>query len=252
MAYENGKIDFRNISADRFKKALLEEVIAVLPRSSLPKYIPGAGFHTFQPPNSKQLLEECFAKQRRDAETDFQVIQLVSVFILRYKDEFLTYKRTKRLPENRLHYEYSMFFGGHLTDDDIQRAKMFDIFNLDLGMPILDRELSEEIKITKKSYESLVYRGLLYDDTREVSSQHMGIVFDVRLSSREYSINERGFLMKPKFETLAEIEERINEFENWSVMLLDHEKKVLKGIPQKSMGIETGQKGLKNGKSDSD
>ena len=98
--------------APRFKKSLMEEDIVVFPISSLRKYIPEPGLHTILPKNRNSLIAELRPMRRSLAENDFGVIQLVSAFIIRYGDKYLTYKRTKRLPESRLHVWYSIPFGG--------------------------------------------------------------------------------------------------------------------------------------------
>lgn len=210
--------------APRFKKALLEEDIVVFPASSLRKYIKGRGLFTTPVKNRRSLIGELKPMRREDAENNFGVIQLVSAFIIKYGDKFLTYKRTKRLPESRLHGFYSIPFGGHLNPDDI--LPMFDIFDPKIASVVLTRELREEVILPKNQMPEIVYRGLLYDDSREVSKQHLGVVYDVFFSSPEFRIGERGFLMDPKFETLAEIENRINDFENWSWLIVESERQI--------------------------
>lgn len=207
--------------ADRFQKALLDENVVVFPLSSLKKYISGKGFFTTPIENGRTLLDECHTMARRDAEKNFSVIQLVSAFVLKFGSKYLTYKRTKRLPEKRLHGFYSIAFGGHINPDEI--PSLFDIFRPEYAGVFLTRELTEEVKISANHPPVINYKGLLYDDSRDISCQHLGIVYDVELKSAEYEIGERGFLMDPKFETIPEIKARINDFENWSVMLLNHE-----------------------------
>ncbi len=209
--------------ADRYQKALLDEDAVVFPASSLNKYLSGPGLHKTPLGNSQELLWECKPMLRRMAELDTSVIQLVSVFVLKYRNQYLTYKRTKRLPESRLHGYYSVIFGGHLTPQDI--TPLFDIFCPDYGKILITRELQEEVKLPENQIK-IAYRGLLYDDSRELSRQHLGIVYDVELETSEYKIGERGFLMDSKFETIEQIEGRINEFENWSVFIIktEHDK----------------------------
>ncbi len=203
--------------ADRYKRALLDEEIVVFPAASLPKYVPGSGLYPDALQNGWDLLAECNPMQRRVAEEDYSVIQLVSVFIVKYQSSYLTYKRTKRLPENRLHGAYSLVFGGHLNFTDI--PPLFDIFRPEFGARFLQRELSEEVVLPRERPPTLRYRGLLYDSSRALSSQHLGIVYDVLLSNDEYQIGERGFLIDAKFETLDQIEGHLDDFENWSVLI---------------------------------
>ncbi len=208
--------------APRFKKALLEEDIVVFPASSLLKYVRGRGLHTTPIKNRRSLIAELTPMRREVAEKDFNIIQLVSAFIIKFGDKYLTYKRTRRLPESRLHGFYSIPFGGHLNPDDI--LPLFDIFDPQVANVVLTRELREEVILPKNQMPAIVYRGLLYDDSREVSKQHLGVVYDVYFNSPEFSIGERGFLMDPKFETLYEIESRISDFENWSRLIVESER----------------------------
>jgi predicted NUDIX family phosphoesterase len=214
------KPEIQEYVADRYKKALLDENAVVFPATSLKKYLPGPGLHPCPLKNSGELLRECRPMLRRLAESDTTVIQLVSVFILRHNSRYLSYKRTKRLPENRLHGSYSVFFGGHLTPEDIM--PLYDIFQPEYGKIFLVRELQEEVRLPLDS-SKLIYRGLLYDNSREMSRQHLGIVYDVELKTSEYEIGERGFLIDPKFETLDQMEARIDDFENWSIFIIKTE-----------------------------
>jgi len=160
--------------------------------------------------------------RRREAEENVTVIQLVSVFVVHHGERYLTYKRTKRLPEARLHGCYSVAFGGHLNPDDVSR--LLNIFDPALGGALLERELGEELRLKIGEIVNISYRGLLYDDARPVSRQHLGIAYDVFLKTGQFEIGERGFLMDAKFETLQEIQARIGEFENWSEMIVRTEQ----------------------------
>jgi predicted NUDIX family phosphoesterase len=206
--------------AERFQKALFDEDIVVFPSGSLQKYIPGPGLYTGRF-DSASLISECRSMRRREAEGTFDFIQLVSVFVVRYGEKYLTYKRTKRLPESRLHDFYSFSFGGHLNPSDIK--PLLNIFDPGLATPLLLRELGEELKLERGRAPELAYRGLLYDTSREVSRQHIGVTYDVFLPTDRYEIGERGFLMDPRFETLDQILVRKADFENWSVLLIDEE-----------------------------
>ena len=204
--------------APRYTKALFDEDILVFPASSLRTYVKRIGLNLGNA-DSQSIFGECYPMRRRQAEEDQTVVQLVSFYVVRYKNEYLTYKRTKRLPESRLHGYYSIGFGGHLNEDDF--APLFNNTDPDQVFGYIIRELREELRVKPDPVVS--FRGLLYDDSREVSRQHLGIVYDVRLHSRDYEIGERGFLMDPKFETIDEIMRRSDDFENWSVLIAKEE-----------------------------
>ena len=208
--------------ADRYQKALFDEDIVVFPAESLPRYVPGVGIHA-QVFDSDGLLSECRPMRRREAEEDLSVIQLVSLFVVHHGERYLTYKRTRRLPESRLHGCYSIAFGGHLNPDDIR--PLLNIFDPAMGGPLLERELGEELRLKVGDILKITYRGLLYDDSRAVSRQHLGIAYDVYLRSEDFRIGERGFLMDAKFETLGQIFTRIGDFENWSQLIADVERR---------------------------
>ena len=205
--------------AERYQQALFDEDIVVIPAQSLVRYVPHPGLHRGDF-DRDALIDECQPMRRRNAEQDESVIQLVSVFIVRHQNRYLTYKRTRRLPESRLHGFYSIAFGGHLNPNDI--TPLFNVFESD--SPFLTRELHEELRVKDSDIQSLQYRGLLYDDSRPVSRQHLGVTYDVCLNTDRYQIGERGFLMDAKFETLEEISARLQQFENWSILLVEEER----------------------------
>lgn len=219
FALREWKNEHREFVANRFKKALFDEDVVVFEYKLLHKYIHKNGLNT-KVVDLESLLRSCHAMRRLDAEDTKSVIQLVSFYVVKYQDKYLTYKRTKRLPESRLHGYYSIGFGGHLNPDDIPT-----LFRLDApeeSVPFIVRELYEELIL--KVNPTIQFRGLLYDDAREVSKQHLGIVYDVNLSSPDYDIGERGFLIDPKFESLNEILDRSSDFENWSLIIVKEEQ----------------------------
>lgn len=216
------KVERQEFVADRFQKALLDEEIMVFDKSLLAAFIRGPGLEAPRSSHSLELIANCRPMQRRQAEEDMTVVQLISAFVIRHNRQILTYKRTKRLPEARLHGWYSLLFGGHIIADEI--PPLVNAFDPVEGGPFLARELEEEVKLPQFNYGQLTYRGLLYDDSVALSSQHLGIVYDVQLLSQEYEIGERGFLMDSKFESLDEIEQRIGDFENWSVLIARTER----------------------------
>lgn len=207
---------YAEYKADRYQKALLDEDVLVFEASNINKYVPRDGLSTVPLASSVELLAECRPMQRRVAEEDNSVIQLVSVFVVRHEGLVLTHMRTRRLPEDRLHGEYSMFFGGHLNPGDL--PSMFDVFS-DSAIPFLARELEEELCLERAP--AILYKGLLYDTSRELSRQHLGIVYEVLPKSDRFEIGERGFLINAKYESFEEIHKRVEEFENWSALLLD-------------------------------
>lgn len=203
--------------ADRYQKALLDEEVMVFPSTLIDKIIPKPGLLHLTIDDANELVRASFPMQRREAEQDFSVIQLVSAFVVRANGRIATYKRTRRLPEARLHGVFSLLFGGHLNPDDV--PPLFSVFDPAVGPMFIRRELSEELKFSEDPSLTLV--GAVYDPRREVSRQHLGVLYDVVVDpSTTITVGERGFLQQLRFETPAEIEGRIDDFENWSELVL--------------------------------
>lgn len=203
--------------ADRFQKALLDEEIVVFDRELLEELVPCPGLHLMREQDSQHLVANLFPMQRREAEDDPAVVQLVSAFLVVVDGRVATYKRTRRLPESRLHGYYSLLFGGHLNPDDV--PPLFGIFDPVMGPDYIQRELHEELRFDEPPPLELV--GVLYDDRREVSKQHLGVLYRVTpAASNGIEVGERGFLQQLQFETPTEVLGRISDFENWSELVL--------------------------------
>lgn len=207
--------------ADRYQKALLDEEIVVFDTLALRGFFPTDGVTHLTAEQGRDLIAVTFPMQRRIAEETFDVIQLVSQFLVIKDGRVVTHKRTKRLPESRLHGAYSLLFGGHLNPDDI--SPLFSPFDPSAGSMFIDRELQEELKIAGGKQLSLI--GGLYEPSREVSKQHLGILYRVDVPpNASIEIGERGFLMDLRFETIDEISSRLEQFENWSSLVLSELK----------------------------
>jgi len=207
--------------ATRFVKSKLDEDIAVIPRSDLCKLVNGVGYFPGVIDRFK-LSRLAIPMLRRQAEETLDVVQLISVFIVKCGAKFLTHMRSGRLPESRLRGEYSMMLGGHLSMEDFAQLTL-DLFSSDDDLSdctYILRELSEELIV--ETNLTVSSRGFIYDDSREVSTQHIGLVYEVSIDKPSFTIGERGFLLHPKFETVSEIQARRSDFENWSWILMDH------------------------------
>lgn len=202
----------------RRQLALIEEDILVFDASQLRRFVPRDGFN-LTGEDHHGVLSQSYSVRRIEAEERFDIIQLVSVYVVRHYQRYLSYKRTSRLPEKRLQHTYSCFFGGHLTASDLM--PLFRFSDPEQALSLLDRELSEELRIS--SQPEIKFKGLLYDPRTQVSTQHLGIVFCVDLVDDKFEIGEKGFLVDPQFQTTTEMLQRIDQFENWSQLLIETE-----------------------------
>jgi len=208
--------EYEEYIANRFKKRPIDEDILVFPATLLADFVGEPGLHCGEC-DVEALLRACYSMPRVKAEDDPSVIQLVSFYLVQHDKMMLTHKRTKRLPESRLHGFYSVGFGGHLNPDDIPTLFISQFSDIRSALPYIMRELEEELILPRAP--EIDFCGLLYDDARQVSRQHLGMVYDVQLESREFEIGERGFLTNPQFESLENILAHIDDFENWSQLI---------------------------------
>lgn len=141
------------------------------------------------------------------AETNPSLKQLIPyVYVTRGK-EVLTYWRTKKGGEGRLHDKRSLGIGGHVNDTDSKDPK----YAFPYGV---DREIKEEIGIDAKQHD-LIFKGLLYDDSDEVGQVHLGVIynlkveFDTKLKFNDDSLADHAWVhgLECKKE---------KKFENWS------------------------------------
>lgn len=203
--------------ADRFQKALLDEDIVVFDAGILRAFFPDDGITQLDSQQGWDLVTQTYPMQRTEAEATYDVIQLVSQFLVVHHGKIATHKRTRRLPEARLHGVHSLLFGGHLNPDDI--APLFSPFDPVNGPAYITRELSEEVRILDGE-PSLELVGGIYDPRRDVSRQHLGVLYTVRVPDHcDIQIGERGFLQQLAFESVDEIGAHIADFENWSELV---------------------------------
>lgn len=207
---------YQEYQADKKKTQLMEEYLAVFDKNNLSQIIRENGLKETKI-NSDWFKQHCFAKVRFEAEKDFSVIQLISVFLVISGNKVITHTRSARAPESRLHGERSIIFGGHITYDEVN--SLFDPFDPSSTFPLIERELEEEINITNNHIIKPI--GLLYDSKREVSSQHLGIVYLVEMTDEEYEIGEKGYHINDELTSTEDVIKNKNDYENWSLELIE-------------------------------
>lgn len=124
-------------------------------------------------------------KRRGDVETDTSLLQPIPYCIVfcRSTERILSYKRSKKGGETRLHDMYSIGFGGHVNINDVKDClrELDDKSLITAGYPIrlgARRELKEELALTEEDMVALrLFDWYIYDDTSEVSSVHIGLPY---------------------------------------------------------------------------
>jgi predicted NUDIX family phosphoesterase len=155
--------------------------------------------------------------KRKVAESNPAYKQLIPYALLQFKDTIFVYRRGKLLAEKRLHGNFSLGVGGHISVTD---PGLFGTTYED-G---LKREINEEVNIESRYTQRIV--ALLNDDSNDVGKVHFGIVHVLALEKplvkpREKSINETRFL------NMSELQKDIDKFENWSKICIQHIQRLI-------------------------
>ena len=146
-----------------------------------------------QDPSFKQLIPYCIFRHTAPDGS-------VSIF---------QYARGKGGGEARLHAQFSVGIGGHISSLDADDDSPYD-----KGM---QRELDEEVTIGCSYDQHCV--GLINDDQNEVGKVHLGVVHIFDVATQEVTANEME-IEGSGFEPIESILGRLDQFETWSQICL--------------------------------
>lgn len=162
-----------------------------------------------------RIRDHGFFVERRHAEIDPSMKQIIPYCVVTRGERVFLMRRLETGAESRLRGKRSIGVGGHINPVDGTTA-VDDV--VEAGMR---RELEEEVVIDGPWYGHLV--GLLNDDSTEVGSVHLGLVYtvdatgDVRVRETEH--------LEGSFADAAEVRELCtsdrDSFESWSALVID-------------------------------
>src|SRR3546814_9803391 len=118
---------------------------------------------------------------------DHQLVQLIPSFLVFEDDRVLSFRRTRKTPEQRLHDSSSIVFGGHLQAEDNPALFAHDDEEVER---FLFRELHEELGFSPPPRRAR-YVGVLHLTGSAFERPHAGVVFAIdlepgtRVESRE-------------------------------------------------------------------
>ena len=147
------------------------------------------------------------------AEEAPQYKQLISYCVLKDGDNIFRYQRTKKGGESRLHGKWSIGVGGHINPVDVQNTNFQDTY-----LAALKRELGEEVGIEGEFRNNIL--GCIYDDSTPVGRVHFGIVHLLELEPGFHLHIRDEALDNGQFIPLAYLKNHIEDFENWSRLVL--------------------------------
>jgi len=169
------------------------------------------------------LLQKGFFLSREEVEKDEKFLQIIPYVIIRAGDKFLTYKRTSKSGESRLHHKYSLGVGGHINTNDLLKAlsrpPQGESYAESAMLEGVERELQEEVQWSSTAPILALPGPFIYDGTNSVGRVHLGV--SVELVFRE-AINLQGEegegLTQTNWKTLSQILELGEDLEGWSMI----------------------------------
>ena len=131
--------------------------------------------------------------------------------------KYLTYSRNGT--ETRLHGSRSLGIGGHTDICDFYDED-FHLFNspIETIAQATHRELVEEINVAAMFDMTLLDR-IIVDTTNSVGKVHVGLT--TTLIAEQHSIQPQEELHDAKWLTVEELKASIDEYENWSKLIIE-------------------------------
>ena len=171
------------------------------------------------------ILNNIQTVPRPDAEKNYNFKQLVVYAVIKSGGMFLTYRRTPKTGEERLRRKYSIGIGGHVNIGD---TSQLTLFNSAIGegflLEALWREIREEINIESEISKKPKLLCFIDDNSNEVGKVHFGTVWMIEIEKPEVSLRKERGIGKLQFLSIQDLEDRKQEFENWSRLLIDYLK----------------------------
>lgn len=152
------------------------------------------------------ILDAHFFLDRPTAEVSPQYKQIIPYVVIRHGESCYLLQRTPKQTETRLHHKLSIGIGGHVNPD-----------TPDL-MDGLQKELEEEVGVAG-DYD-LAFYGILNDDTTEVGSVHLGLVYILEAHQPSVTVRETD-KMTGRWASAAELATLRDRMETWSEIVYD-------------------------------
>ena len=141
-------------------------------------------------------------------ETDPSYKQIIPYVVFTFNDRYFLMQRQAKASEQRLKNKFSLGIGGHIRQEDMTTASIFDWAN---------REFHEEVNYNDMIEIQTI--GVLNDDSNPVGQVHLGLVLLITGSSPDIAIKSE--LKSGQLLSLQELEPFYDRMETWSQMVCD-------------------------------
>ncbi len=188
------------------------EKVLVFPRDLVGDF---NGVRAFDPHLWMRLLEASSFVDRREAEGSSTHKQLIPYCLIFDGDgRLLSYRRTSKGKEARLHAKYSVGVGGHINPEDGVGGEA-------LVYRAICRELEEEVGLSVDP-DRLSFLGFVNDDDNPVGFVHFGLVVALEISRDERDrLQFETTFAEAIFLPLEELWEKREDYETWSSFVIE-------------------------------
>jgi predicted NUDIX family phosphoesterase len=184
------------------------ELVYVVPRAAVMASTAWHGVRNEALAESLEVIERAGRYEPRPAmERDRNFKQVIPYLVLRDGERYFLMRRTRAGADERLHDRWSIGVGGHLNPGDGGLAGG------------LRREWEEELEADFVPAFRAV--GLLNDDTTDVGSVHLGVVYVADAGGRPVAIRETHKLTG-SFVDPAEVAAVAADLETWSGLVFEY------------------------------
>lgn len=165
----------------------MEELVFAFPTDGLWKLIPykKQGLIKENSKVLKRIVQNGLFRRRSQLEEDPSFKQVIPYAVISNNDSFCLFKRRSGQTEKRLHNKLSMGVGGHMNPGNSRDSDDQYLINE------LKRELFEEVQLLDGcEIEEIEFIGFINDDTIPVGRVHIGLLYNIHVSSKNVVINE--------------------------------------------------------------
>jgi len=170
---------------------------------------------------------DIFIGPRNILEYDTNFKHIIPYILIEQNGKYLSYQRTTKSGESRLHGSYSIGFGGHIDVGDIvtQNSNQ-EIDLLNTVYKSAAREITEELSLQESDVITTNFEiyGFLTDNSNEVGLVHFGLVLKLVLKSDIIVVSPENQIDLKGFKTIDELYHTVSDYENWSSALIKHLK----------------------------
>jgi predicted NUDIX family phosphoesterase len=162
-----------------------------------------------------RIVRHGLFRKRGDLEDDPSFKQLIPYGIISHDESYYLFRRTSGQTEKRLLNQLHLGVGGHMNPGS---SAVLDEQYL-IGE--LKREFFEEVRLFNACViENIDFIGFINDDSLPVSRVHLGLLYDIRVSSKFVMINETD-KMEAAWIAKADLEAYYDKMETWTRIAFD-------------------------------